>query len=609
MKKVSFFQSIQFKIIIVFILLLLLAIQVMGSYFAQNLEESLMEKFRVNIDERTEVLKYNLIAEFNKERSEDEDEPSLEESIKTILDSYRNGEVFTVLQVIDTQNRVIGAINQQNLIGKRVPGENGITMAARYGQGRETIVTDTSTGHRMFVKIVPLEKQDKDLVGAIYTEASMEDVYNQLENINRIFLNGTILAVIISAFVGILVARAITKPISEMRKQAMIMSTGDFSQKVNVYGGDEIGQLATSFNDMNDKLRQANHTTEEERRKLSSVLSNMSDGVIATDETGAVTLMNGPASNLMGKTFKEIKGKQLIDVLQLEEQVVDLLDFQETGSITIDFSDDDEFFLIKANFSVVMDENDELNGLITVISDVTEQEKVERERREFVSNVSHELRTPLTTMRSYLEALTDGAWEDKEIAPRFLEVTQNETERMIRLVSDLLQLSKMDHKEQSVYKERVNIVSFFHHIIDRFEMNKNENIIIERQLPKDSLFIWLDKDKIIQVVDNIISNAIKYSPKGGKIKVRIIRVRQKVKVSITDQGVGIATEKLDKIFERFYRADKARSRELGGTGLGLAIAKEIIESHHGQIWAESQEGKGTTVLFTLPLINRKRGNR
>ena len=294
-------------------------------------------------------------------------------------------------------------------------------------------------------------------------------------------------------------------------------------------------------------------------------------------------------------------------VLQLDDRIVDIVEVQETGSVIIDFSDDNQFFLIKANFSIVQDENETITGFITVISDVTEQEQVERERREFVSNVSHELRTPLTTMRSYLEALSDGAWEDKNIAPQFLEVTQKETERMIRLVNDLLQLSRMDHKEQKLYKERVNIITFFHHIIDRFEMNKSDTIKLERYFPKENMFILLDKDKITQVMDNIISNAIKYSPEGGRIAVKVKREKRMLLISISDQGIGISREKVDKIFDRFYRADKARSRNLGGTGLGLAIAKEIIEAHHGQIWAESIEGKGTTVTFTLPLMKKKRG--
>ncbi|MBM7572545.1 cell wall metabolism sensor histidine kinase WalK [Aquibacillus albus] len=605
MKKVSFFQSIRLKFIVILILLLLLAIQVIGAYFAQRLETSLEENFMNNVEQRLQDLTYYLEETFKKERPEDGGGPSLQQEVQNILNLY-DSELYSDLQVIDTQSRVIGANSQLDRVGKRITGESGVTLALLFGQDRQQILRDPYTGQRMLVRIIPLFN-DEEVLGAVYLEASMEEVYTQLQSINQIFLNGTILAIIVSALLGVLVARTITKPITEMRKQAMIMSTGDFSQKVNVYGADEIGQLASTFNDMNDKLKQAHLTTEGERRKLSSVLSNMSDGVIATDQNGIITLMNESAAALIGKPFEDLRGQQLMEVLQLDDKADDLSEIQEAGSMIIDFSDDEQFFLIKANFSVVQDENEKVTGYITVISDVTEEEKVERERREFVSNVSHELRTPLTTMRSYLEALTDGAWENKEIAPRFLDVTQNETDRMIRLVNDLLQLSKLDHKEHTIYKERVNIIPFFHHILDRFEMNKSENIVIDRHMPQENVFLWLDKDKINQVIDNIVSNAIKYSPEGGTIKFRVVKEKQRLLVSISDQGMGIAREKLEKIFERFYRADKARSRELGGTGLGLAIAKEIIETHHGQIWAESKEGKGTTILFTLPLIKKKRG--
>src|SRR5699024_3317166 len=267
------------------------------------------------------------------------------------------------------------------------------------------------------------------------------DVYDQLNEINKIFLKGSILAIVVSALLGILVARTITKPITEMRRQARTIAKGDFTQKVNVYGDDEIGNLAETFNDMNDQLRHSYATIEEERYKLSTVLSNMSDGVIATDASGLITLINGAAGKLIGRNPTDLQGCFLLDVLQLENADVDLKELSNGGTMVIDFSEEDTIFLVRSNFSTTIDENGEIIGFITVISDVTEQEKVEQERRQFVSNVSHELRTPLTTMRSYMEALTEGAWEDKDIAPRFLQVAQNETERMIRMVNDLLQLS------------------------------------------------------------------------------------------------------------------------------------------------------------------------
>ncbi|SES14419.1 two-component system, OmpR family, sensor histidine kinase VicK [Gracilibacillus ureilyticus] len=609
MNRVGFFQSIRLKIIIVLILFLLLAIQVVGAYFVNKLEDNLNKNFESNFEERVQILVTNLEEVLTKDRTGDEDGPTLQDEVKDIINRY-SADIFTDLQVVDTQLRVIGADGRLERIGKRVTGDSNISVALQFDQQEEELFRNQYNNDRTLRRTVPIvDSETGNPVGVLQVDASIEEIYTLLENVTQIFLNATMLAIVVSIVLGFLVARSITKPITEMRKQAMIMARGDFSKKVNVYGADEIGQLAITFNNMNDRLKLANQTTEEERRKLSSVLSNMSDGVIATDENGAITLINGPASNMIGIAPEEAKGQMIVEVLQMEDKVIDVKELEETGSLTIDFSTDEELFLVKANFSIVQDEEETFTGLITVISDVTEQEKVERERREFVSNVSHELRTPLTTMKSYIEALNEGAWEDKELAPHFLNVTQNETDRMIRLVNDLLQLSKMDHKDKTMNKEQTDLVPLVHHILDRFDMNKTELIDIERKVPDEKIEVWIDTDKITQVIDNIMSNAIKYSPEGGKITFQLIRERKRIKISIQDQGLGIAREKVDKIFERFYRVDKARSRELGGTGLGLAISKEIIEAHHGHIWANSKEGQGTTIYFTLPLMNLKRGGR
>src|SRR5699024_2130454 len=219
-----------------------------------------------------------------------------------------------------------------------------------------------------------------------------------------------------------------------------------------VYGADEISHLAETFNDLNDRLKLSMATIQKEQQKLSSVLSNMTEGVIATNKAGEITVMNEAAGILTSRNPVNTDGDYLLDFLNLEERVDDVESLESSGSIIIDFSKDD-IYLVRANFSTIYDEDGDVTGFIAVLSDVTEQEKMEQERREFVSNVSHELRTPLTTMRSYLEALSDGAWQDKEIAPNFLQVTQKETERMIRLVNDLLQLSKMDSKEYALQRK------------------------------------------------------------------------------------------------------------------------------------------------------------
>ncbi|HET7615841.1 MAG TPA: ATP-binding protein, partial [Bacillales bacterium] len=304
---------------------------------------------------------------------------------------------------------------------------------------------------------------------------------------------------------------------------------------------------------------------------------------------------------------QNVFGMPVLSLLKLEDTLkwADLN--EDVSSTLIDLSDEDRQYMLRANFSTIQKEQGPFNGVIVVLHDVTEQEQIEQERREFVSNVSHELRTPLTTMKSYLEALSEGAIDDKDLAPKFLATAQNETDRMIRLVNDLLKLSKMDAKDPKLELTRIDFVEFYHQIIDRFEMTKKENIHFVRKLPNRKVYAYVDLDKMTQVLDNIISNALKYSPDGGTVTFRMRRLQHHIHLTISDQGVGIPKSKTSKIFDRFYRVDKARSRQLGGTGLGLAITREMVHAHGGEVWAESEWNEGTSFHLTLPVKEKKGG--
>ncbi|MFE4704863.1 cell wall metabolism sensor histidine kinase WalK [Peribacillus simplex] len=600
MKKVGFFRSIHFKFVLIYVLLIFVAMQIIGVYFVGELEENLVGNFTKSIKGHVNLLTYSIGEEMEKERGEED--PTLEEAIDAILkDRDNSSNDISEVRVIDTRSRrVIGtsAPSNQDIVGKKTT-EVLIKNTLIYGKEDSDVYRDQKTGRRLWVLSTPVEANG-EVIGAVYVIAEMENVFEQMDEINSIFMTGTAIALAITAILGILLARTITRPMSDMRKQALVMAKGNFSRKVRVYGDDEIGQLAVTFNNLTKKLQESQSSTEGERRKLSSVLANMTDGVISTDRRGRVNLINEPAAQLLNVSSETVLNQPIIEVLGLEEEYKfeDLL--EERESIILDYSKKNLPFILRGNFSVIQKETGFVNGLITVLHDITEQEKIESERREFVANVSHELRTPLTTMRSYLEALAEGAWKDEEIAPSFLSVTQNETERMIRLVNDLLQLSKMDSKDYRLKTGWVNFNKFYDHIIDRFEMSKNDDITFKRDLPKEAYFVDIDEDKITQVLYNVISNSLKYSPEGGQVTFRVRASDGFIIVSITDQGVGIPKNVIDKIFDRFYRVDKARARNLGGTGLGLAIAKEMVVAHGGKIWAESVDGKGTTVFFTLP---------
>ncbi|MDM5292262.1 cell wall metabolism sensor histidine kinase WalK [Peribacillus simplex] len=600
MKKVGFFRSIHFKFVLIYVLLIFVAMQIIGVYFVGELEENLVGNFTKSIKGHVNLLTYSIGEEMEKERGEED--PTLEDAIAMILkDRDNSSNDISEVRVIDTRSRrVIGTSDpsNQDIVGKKTT-EVLIKNTLINGKEESDVFRDQKTGMRLWVLSTPIEANG-EVIGAVYVIAEMENVFEQMDEINGIFMTGTAIALVITAILGILLARTITRPMSDMRKQALVMAKGNFSRKVRVYGDDEIGQLAVTFNNLTKKLQESQSSTEGERRKLSSVLSNMTDGVISTDRRGRVNLINEPAAQLLNVSRETVMNQPIIEVLGLEEEFKfeDLL--EERESVILDYSKKNRPFILRGNFSVIQKETGFVNGLITVLHDITEQEKIEGERREFVANVSHELRTPLTTMRSYLEALAEGAWKDEEIAPSFLSVTQNETERMIRLVNDLLQLSKMDSKDYRLKTGWVNFNKFYDHIIDRFEMTKNDDITFKRDLPKEAYFVDIDEDKITQVLYNVISNSLKYSPEGGQVTFRVRASDGFIVVSITDQGVGIPKNVIDKIFDRFYRVDKARSRNLGGTGLGLAIAKEMVVAHGGKIWAESVDGKGTTVFFTLP---------
>ncbi|KXH80601.1 cell wall metabolism sensor histidine kinase WalK [Sporosarcina sp. HYO08] len=604
MQKVGFFRSIHVKFVLIYVMLILIAMQIIGLYFARELEETLKENFTTSIEDRMNLIEFSVREEILKERSEDD--PTLEQSLRIVLSGFTSDDINEI-RVVNPKYRILATsvLDNQSMVGQRSMDDivrRSISSEAPYNN----TYLDQASQERILVYAVPVLYGD-EVLGALHVKSNIEIVYKQIEEINHILAGGTAVSLTITIIVGIFIAQTMTKPISDMRRQAQAMAKGNFSRKVHVYGDDELGQLAIAFNHLTSQLEESHSTTESERRKLASILANMTDGVIATDRRGRVSLINDSALSMLRTSRELVLNRPISNVLGVD-QVYTFEDLAEVkDSIVLDFSTEQRPYILRATLSVTQRETGFVNGLIVVLHDNTEQEKIDMERREFVSNVSHELRTPLTTMRSYLEALAEGAWKNEEIAPSFLHVTQTETERMIRLVNDLLKLSRMDSQDYDLNKEWVEFSYFFNAIIDRFEFSKSQNVHFQRVFPSEDLFVEIDTDKMTQVIDNIISNALKYSPDGGNIRFRIKPLNEMIEVSISDDGMGIPKENVKRIFERFYRADRARSRALGGTGLGLAISKEMIKAHGGEIWAESEEGKGTTISFTLPFVQQEEG--
>ena len=395
--------------------------------------------------------------------------------------------------------------------------------------------------------------------------------------------------------------------LKQLNQKIKDLIAGDYSQVLDMQGNTEITNITNNLNDLSEVIRLTQENLEQESKRLHSILSYMTDGVLATNRRGQITMINDMAKRQLGVESDDALNQNILELLKIEDEY-ELRDLITQSPEMMIYSQNvnGEYISLRVRFALIRRESGFISGLVAVLHDTTEQEKEERERRLFVSNVSHELRTPLTSVKSYLEALDEGALYEP-VAPDFIKVSLDETNRMMRMVTDLLHLSRIDNATSHLDVELINFTAFITFILNRFDkmraQEQEKKYELVRDYPITSVWIEIDTDKMTQVIDNILNNAIKYSPDGGKITVSMKTTDDQMILSISDQGLGIPKEDLPKIFDRFYRVDKARSRAQGGTGLGLAIAKEIIKQHNGFIWAKSEYGKGSTFTIVLPYDN------
>jgi len=599
----KFFSSIHFKIALVFTLTLLVTLELVGAFFVKRLEQQNLATFRTQIALPAYVndsLTQQLIST---------DQTKANSDIHTILTSINNASISEI-EVIDSSGIIRGTsdINSQDEVGQKTTDAN-VKAALSGGKYTKNPIEERS-GVRYQVVVKPLVSSsggESNIIGVVEVRASLETTYDNLNHISLIYFSASLLAVVLGVVMAVIISRSLTKPIAEINDRTTRIAQGDYSGGILVRSNDEIGQLAENVNALAVRIEETTNSTEFERRRLDSVLEHMTDGVIATDRRGSINIINTAALQMTGMEDSNVAlGQSILEVLQIADRynLRELLDNQD--ELLLDFSNEERQLIIRAYFSLIQRASGFISGLVIVLHDVTEQQRIEEERRQFVSNVSHELRTPLTSVKSYVDALQEGAIDDPEVAKSFLAVAQDETTRMIHMINDLLELSRMDSGTMKLETEYVNVGELFNYILNRFDMiiandDKPEKYYtIKREITNSQIWVELDTSKFTQVVDNIMNNAIKYSPDGGVITARMIDRKTEVVLSITDQGLGIPKKDLGHIFDRFFRVDKARSRAQGGTGLGLAISKEIIERFGGKIWVESSEGKGSTFSISLP---------
>lgn len=624
--KKRFFSSIRTKFVIVYVLVNIISLQLIGLFFTTQLRNSNINTFEQNIIEQEKILNYHIREELDKvnmkngEESTDSENNANQDSTSNNRDSKSgivklvsefNIQKLLLVNVIDNNSKILASSSKNgndDYLAKR-SFDPLVSQVIKTGESTKQIQNNADSNKRVWIYVSPVKK-DNEVIGVISLMADIESVYQEVNSISRIFIVGTILSILITTVIGFVASKTVTSSIEKMSSQVKKMALGNYGTVVGIDTDDEIGDLAKVFNRISKRIEEEQAVTETERRKLATIIESMMDGIITTDNNGRIILINTSAEDMLGGRDDEIFiGKDVLKILNITEyeSIEEILEAED--SLLVNASNDSDELLLRAEISKIEKEDKEdltqmsteLEGYIIVLYDVTDQERQEKERREFVSTVSHELRTPLTTMNSYIEALEEGVLEDKELAPQFIDTIHKETTRMIRMVNELMQLGKMDIKEEHYEKEFIDINKMLEQITDRFALTHPEKNFI-KHISKTPIFVEGDQDKLTQVFDNIVNNAIKYSPNGKNIT---IRVRQnyhhnRVSISIKDEGVGIPLVHIDKIFNRFYRVDKSRQRSMGGTGLGLALAKTIVEAHKGRIWAQSREGYGSIIFVTLP---------
>ncbi|WFD10232.1 two-component system histidine kinase PnpS [Tepidibacter hydrothermalis] len=584
------FKSIRSKIIVIYFLLVFIAMAIVGVFMINqfknlhiNTATNTLNRIVDNIIKPQ--IRYIDFTNYEDLRYEIQKIPVLPGEYELLM---IDANTYKVIASTKSDSRLIGKDSLNNL-NKGVisnSSENG------YMKDEEKV---KNIGYRY--------TNQKNQTIIIYGKAYLENIYEVLNESQKIFLQAIIMALIVTIILGFLVSKSITNPIKDVTIQAAKMAKGDFDQKVDIRSDDEIGQLGEMFNYLTLRLKNTLDEISSEKSKLNAIINQMGDGLIAVDNEGYIIHVNPTfiqmlRINQMYTTrpiYDDIVGKynKNLTLKYIKDKNI------SQGSEIIKLENKD---ILRANFVYLKNDKEEVKGLILVVQDITEHEKLDTMRKEFVANVSHELKTPITTIKSYTETLLDGAMDDKEICGSFLSVIDKESDRMARLVSDLLQLSRMDHKKNNFNSSRFDIDNLIKDIVNKLDISfKEKNHIIKIGLCDKNIIINGDKDRIEQVIQNILSNAIKYTPDNGVVSINIKEEDEQAVISIKDNGIGIPKKDVSRIFERFYRVDKARSRDMGGTGLGLSIAKHIIEQHGGDISVESEVGKGTEFKIKLPV--------
>lgn len=583
-------KSIQFKIVLIFVLLTVSIITVIGSFMLVNIVNFYNEEFSVMMNRVfTEEFVYQL------EQLAKEENPL--DSISMTVSSYVGPlglDTYRFYCILDGKNGSVLKSSDDNL-STGLDKTDNIIMAM---SGKTGDIVNSDKNYMDYA--VPLTVND-GVNYIIYIKDTKEELNGITNNVLVIVVQALLIAVLVSVVIGFLLSKTITVPITNLTKRAKKLAAGEFDSYEPSKEDDEIGNLSNTFGYMAQELNKTISVVNEEKTKVETILQNMTDGILAFDLNKKLIHINPEAEHMIKKEdLENLSFDEFFRKIGADITFGDLIYIKNESTPERQTEYNGRY--LKLIFAPI-ETDSKISGVLVVMRDITNQEKLELSRREFVSNVSHELRTPLTTVKSYAETLLDNSVDDKELSGRFLSVIIKEADRMTRIVKDLLTLSRLDEAQtENKEPDAIDLQLLLEGVAEKMYITakkKNQTITCKSisAVPK----FYSDRDKIEQLVINIVSNAIKYTPEGGKIDIVSGIMINDAFIKVTDNGIGIPKENIPRLFERFYRVDKARSRDTGGTGLGLAISKQLADNLGGEITINSDVGKGTEVLITLPV--------
>ncbi len=587
------YRSLYFKFILIFVVFMITVMAVVGTILLNSVFTFYTRDFVAQLDEQlsaTSHVRGELVGVM-----ENDQYPSIQ---KDILDAYSTAlgiDNYRNFYILDMNGAFLAGSNES--LGRSLEKTPNMLAAMNGGTG-----TAQPLGAEYSDYAVCLESGGRECI--VYVKDSMEEMRQLSWELFAIILQSVLFGLAIAVVLSFFLAKAITKPIQSLTHGAQLISAGEFTHEIDVHSRDEIGTLTTTFNHMKLVLKNTLDEVTGERRKMETVLACLKDAVIAFTDRGRVIHINKSAIELLGDDYSEtLTLPEFLRLLCIEYAQSEIRKLSGEGSYVVRNIEYGSRAL-DINFSVLkyIEENRTRDGFVAVIHDITSRYELDKAQREFVANVSHELRTPLTVIKSSVETIQLYPEMDGEMKETFLENAVSESDRMLRIIGDLLTLSRLDNNKTKWEVSTFNLTQVLTRLTDILQNDAKSHIHTLKFEKRGELpMITADKEKVEQIVINIISNAIKYTPDGGLIILRAHSDETSVWISVSDNGVGIPEEDLPRLFERFYRVEKARTTDTGGTGLGLAIAKEIAEAHGGRISIRSKVGKGTEVTIELPI--------